>query len=702
MDQEGDNDVLRSARHLLSLLTRQERDGPSTSQDMNRSSQVVRPRVATPGPSSVQSEMTRSFPGLFTNRRGKRRFTGTGPLPIKPKPFQVTFHLLPGQCERSPSSPDQLLHTQAGLGRRTAMLDENMTHQELCDKLIELYPKLGGVMGGWLLYKASGGWGSRKLVLMAPADCGYTGRLIKATKIGENSVLYIAPLQDELDTAPLPPSSEAFRDMPKAICKKCNESYPLQLLTNHIKSCTDVVVVEDENESQDEYQQEAECENKDNEVKNNEQACCPICQEVMPFGILEVHASECGESPVNDDSNNTAEFSFMNNEVNNTADFSIMDNDWKTHLDPKTAALLYRKQILQLHETGKPLFMSMDLRSSVEEQDRQLINFYKQRNVEWACPVKCQLQDAAVGDGVSRHFFSTVLEKLKYGFRLNFGNTGVTCLFEGEADHLVPSSSQFLIESDLFQVAGRMLGHSFLHGGPCLAGLSRAFVHVLLGGSEDTATLQLEDCPDIDLRETINLLSGQSPLTEDAYTKILELCLSWDLPGPTDENRRWLYERLLSHAVIGRRTRQIKQIKRGLKDTFVWNLLTERKDVVFFPNESEDLVTSEMLLSHISWPTESDSEDDEYSTDEKDRITGYLKKFIETASAKDLKNLMKFWVGWERMEENMVVEIVKSDLPKSSTCFCVLRIPGHYSDYQSFVSDLMMCIGTCQYGFGHV
>ncbi|XP_073805090.1 uncharacterized protein [Danio rerio] len=230
---------------------------------------------------------------------------------------------------------------------------------------------------------------------MAPADCGYTGRLIKATKIGENSVLYIAPLQDELDTAPLPPSSEAFRDMPNAICKKCNESYPLQLLTNHIKSCTDVVVVEDENDSQDEYQQEAECENKDNEVKNNEQACCPICQEVMPFGILEVHASECGESPVNDDSNNTAEFSFMNNEVNNTADFSIMDNDWKTHLDPKTAALLYRKQILQLHETGKPLFMSMDLRSSVEEQDRQLINFYKQRNVEWACPVKCQLQGAA-------------------------------------------------------------------------------------------------------------------------------------------------------------------------------------------------------------------------------------------------------------------------------------------------------------------
>nr|XP_055026707.1 uncharacterized protein LOC129416429 [Misgurnus anguillicaudatus]XP_055026708.1 uncharacterized protein LOC129416429 [Misgurnus anguillicaudatus] len=250
-----------------------------------------------------------------------------------------------------------------------------------------------------------------------------------------------------------------------------------------------------------------------------------------------------------------------------------------------------------------------------------------------------------------------------------------------------------------------MLGHSFLHGGPCFAGLSRAFVHVLLQGSEDTATLQLEDCPDVDIRETIDLLSGHSPLNEDQSSKVLELCLSWDLPGPTEGNRRWLYERLLSHAVLGKRTRQIKQIRRGLKETFVWNLLNERKDVAFFPKESEDSCTPEMLLSHISWhrgDDEDDDDDDEYSPDIKERITGYLKQFIETASSKDLKNLLKFWVGWERMEANVAVEIVKSDFPKSSTCFCVLRLPGHYNDFQTFKKDLLMCIGTCKYGFGHV
>lgn len=85
-------------------------------------------------------------------------------------------------------------------------------------------------------------------------------------------------------------------------------------------------------------------------------------------------------------------------------------------------------------------------------------------------------------------------------------NSNVTPLFEGEPGHLVPSASHFLVESDMFMVAGRMLGHSFLHGGPCLSGLSPAVVHVLLGGSPETATVTLEDCPDLDIRETIRLV----------------------------------------------------------------------------------------------------------------------------------------------------------------------------------------------------
>uniref|UniRef100_A0AAV2JWT5 Uncharacterized protein n=1 Tax=Knipowitschia caucasica TaxID=637954 RepID=A0AAV2JWT5_KNICA len=53
---------------------------------------------------------------------------------------------------------------------------------------------------------------------------------------------------------------------------------------------------------------------------------------------------------------------------------------------------------------------------------------------------------------------------------------------------------------------GRMMGHSFLHGGPCLSGLSPAIVHVLLGGTPETSTVTLEDCPDLDICDTIKLV----------------------------------------------------------------------------------------------------------------------------------------------------------------------------------------------------
>ena len=72
----------------------------------------------------------------------------------------------------------------------------------------------------------------------------------------------------------------------------------------------------------------------------------------------------------------------------------------------------------------------------------------------------------------------------------------MTMLFEGQKDHLVPCASQPLLDSDLFMMAGRLVGHSFIHSGPGLAGISPAVVHVLLGGQLETATLVLEDCPD--------------------------------------------------------------------------------------------------------------------------------------------------------------------------------------------------------------
>lgn len=50
--------------------------------------------------------------------------------------------------------------------------------------------------------------------------------------------------------------------------------------------------------------------------------------------------------------------------------------------------------------------------------------------------------------------------------------------------------------------------------------------------------------------------------------------------------------------VIGRRLRQLKQIRKGLKETRVWPLVTERTDVDIFPRECENSLTP---LVSLNW-----------------------------------------------------------------------------------------------------
>lgn len=55
-------------------------------------------------------------------------------------------------------------------------------------------------------------------------------------------------------------------------------------------------------------------------------------------------------------------------------------------------------------------------------------------------------------------------------------------------------------------VAARIIGHSFLHNGPCLTGLSQAITHVLGGGMPEMASFEIADCCDTDIREAVALV----------------------------------------------------------------------------------------------------------------------------------------------------------------------------------------------------
>ncbi|KAK1902035.1 Acetyl-CoA decarbonylase/synthase complex subunit alpha 1 [Dissostichus eleginoides] len=154
-------------------------------------------------------------------------------------------------------------------------------------------------------------------------------------------------------------------------------------------------------------------------------------------------------------------------------------------------------------------------------------------------------------------------------------------------------------------------------------------------------------------------LDGDELLSDQQTNEINNLAFSWDLPAIKPANRRWLFQQLMQHAVIGRRTKQIKQIRKGLKDTKVWTLLKEKPETarIVFPRQANAFPTAQ---------------------------------------------LTKFWVGWEIPTDTLKVRVVKGAYLKSSTCFGTLHVPGHFQNYEDFSKHVESCIATYVTGFGLV
>ncbi|XP_049454277.1 uncharacterized protein LOC125902159 isoform X2 [Epinephelus fuscoguttatus] len=220
----------------------------------------------------------------------------------------VFFFLLSSKTETTPSPSEELELIQAGLRKRTLSITSDVTHAELSSLLEAAYPKMNVLEDRWLLFKAAGGNGRRKMSAIALDAEGYTGSVIRRASSGGKLLLYVVPLQDELDLSPLPADAPEFALMPKTTCKQCKAVMPLQMLALHIDQCSSISDLEDE-ESEVVFLDEAtssstapgtnsdvpqssekHCFQQESEVK------CPICIQTFPVSDIEVHASLCSES----------------------------------------------------------------------------------------------------------------------------------------------------------------------------------------------------------------------------------------------------------------------------------------------------------------------------------------------------------------------------------------------------------------------
>ncbi|XP_034002950.1 uncharacterized protein LOC117495647 isoform X2 [Trematomus bernacchii] len=293
--QSTNEDIETAVRNLLGCIGRNVRGGnPADFGQFSWNYRPVEPQARSSAASSVgvsqpvhqrtvQQEMLRSFPGIYSGSRTRNKRKAPEALrpPSSIKMLELQFCLHPENIDRTPRDETVLL--QAGLGRRTVNLADDADHAEITRVLLQEYPKLRRLRGGWLLQKATGGSGQRKITPLPQGSQGYTAKMLKSSSNNGKNIIHIVPLQDTMDTTALPYDAPEFENMPKNDCMTCGKSVPLQLLPLHIRTCQcdDIKADAEEEKWQD---PDVICMDS-----------CPICGERFAAEVMSLHASSCGE-----------------------------------------------------------------------------------------------------------------------------------------------------------------------------------------------------------------------------------------------------------------------------------------------------------------------------------------------------------------------------------------------------------------------
>jgi hypothetical protein len=146
----------------------------------------------------------------------------------------------------------------------------------------------------------------------------------------------------------------------------------------------------------------------------------------------------------------------------------------------------------------------------LDELKKDILGCYKSPQVKLRAKLRVKFEgEGGVGSGPVREFLLCAMKIVEDGVEKG----GKPLLFfEGEEDHKVPIHDQALRCTGAFRAIGRIIGHSILHEGPVIYGLSPAVVQywrVTANGIDDDSSLEslplsMHDIPDIDLRGYIN------------------------------------------------------------------------------------------------------------------------------------------------------------------------------------------------------
>lgn len=176
-----------------------------------------------------------------------------------------------------------------------------------------------------------------------------------------------------------------------------------------------------------------------------------------------------------------------------------------TEIDsPKAALELFRKENIIQDKPQQRIFVSR--LDGIDQLKKEVIGVYKNPKTNLRVGVKVRFEEEdAVGSGPVREYLSIAMNILDEG--MSSSGSKKLLFFEGQMDHRLPVHNQSLRATGMFKALGKMLGHSILHGGPGLHGVSPAVKCYMATDRSAVETqslpLTLEDVPDLELRNMI-------------------------------------------------------------------------------------------------------------------------------------------------------------------------------------------------------
>ena len=145
----------------------------------------------------------------------------------------------------------------------------------------------------------------------------------------------------------------------------------------------------------------------------------------------------------------------------------------------------------------------------LDDLKKDILGCYKNPQINLKAKPRVKFEgEEGVGSGPIREFLLCAMKIVEEGINKE-GKPLV--FFEGQEDHKVPVHNHVLRCTGAFRSIGRIIGHSILHQGPFIYGLSPAVVQywrLTVDGNDDDTSLEslalgLEDIPDTDLRDYI-------------------------------------------------------------------------------------------------------------------------------------------------------------------------------------------------------